>query len=277
MIKLVLNSGKNIDDLYHFTAKAGLFFLVCSDQTLRAGVKEESGPAHQGKNPFVAFTRDKNLPSKLHRDYRFGFIIDGNKLSDRYKLESISYIGHQMTKTNSDVMISRLTRYQNGHCTVATNIYGTVDIDRKTFDELAKYIENLPEDIKTKKKLTHREGGTRKVRGVGAPIAEQYAVGTKHGIVFTATRFPEITSTGSALASNPEVNEYEERVWRDKVDIGRCLKGVIIASDLNEHELYFVREGLEYLYKAGFAIKPSQNDIGFRPDKHRGNFIIERI
>ena len=277
MIKVVLNSGKNIDDLYHFTTKASLFYLVCSDQTLRAGATEESGPAHQGKNPFVAFTRDRNLPSKSHRDYRFGFIIDGNKLSDRYKIEPISYIGHQMTKKDSNVLISRLTRYQNGHCTVATNIYGTIDIDRKTFDELAKYIENLPEDIKTKKKLTHREGGTRNVRGIGAPIAEQYAVGTKHGIVFTATSFPEVTSAGSALASNPDVDEYEERVWLDKVDIGKCLKGVIIDADLNEHELYFVREGLEYLYKSGFAIKPSQHDIGFRPDKSKGNFIIERI
>lgn len=277
MLKVMLNSGKNIDDLYHFTPRADLFYLICSDRILRAGDKEESGPTHKGKNPFISFTRSHNLHKTSHKNYRYGFIIDGQKFSDRYRLEPISYVGHQVAKGTNNFQIMRITRYQNGKCKASTKPYGTVDISEETFSKLADYIEKLPEDLKNKKKLSHKEGGTRNVSGVGAPIAEQYAVGTPNGISIKTKNIPEAANLGSILSQNENIDESEERVWNDKVSIDNCLKGVIIANDLTDSERYFIQEGLQFLYEAGYAIKPSQHAIGFKPDKTKGNFIIERI
>jgi hypothetical protein len=41
VIKLPLNSGKNVGLYYHFAKSAENFYLICDDLTLRAGLKEE--------------------------------------------------------------------------------------------------------------------------------------------------------------------------------------------------------------------------------------------
>lgn len=279
MIKLNLNSGKNIDDMYHFTRTAGNFCLICSDHTLRAGEKEERGPAHEEEmEPFISVTRDKHLITTSGRKYRFGFILDGRKLSDNYKLEPISYPRYQMDVSNtSAIQLTSITRYKNGICKAYVKQYGSITISQETFEELVKYIEKQPEAELKKARLKINQDGKRKVSGIGAPIDLQYKFLTEYGIRISSKNFPEMAPTTSDLSHNTRVNEFEERIWGEKVDIKGCLKGVIISTKLDDNDTYFMQKGLEFLYKAGFAIKPSQHDIGFRPDKAKGKFIIERV
>lgn len=62
MIHISVNSGKNIDDLYHFTQTFDSFITIGDTLKIYPGSKTEPGP-HHSRSAFVALTRNKNLSS----------------------------------------------------------------------------------------------------------------------------------------------------------------------------------------------------------------------
>lgn len=274
MLKISVNCRKGVGTIYHYVKKASTFFLICSDLKLRAGSKEETGPAHSKKEPFVSFTRDKNLIRTASNRYRMGFIIDGDILSDRYKIEPISYTNYQMSGKNDDIRMMRLTRYTNGVCKLYLIGLGSIDISERVYDAISTIIENLSEDIKRKKNLSIKEGGKKKVPGVGATIEKQYFFNTKNGLILNTDKYPKLADVIPNIGSTSRLSESEERVWNDQVDIQKALRGVIIPRDLTEGEGYYVKEGMGFLKAQGIDILPDGCDIGY---KSSGSFIIERI
>lgn len=263
MIKLPLNSGKNVGPYYHFTKSAENFYLICDDLTLRAGRKEERGPEHSSKEPFVSITRDKNLDRHTGDRYFGGFILSGSVLSDNYKMEPISYAQYQMTNRGVDLRLLTLTRYQNGICKISFVGMNSSEISEKTFQKIANVLENLPEDVKSKKHLTKRGPGTRKVSGVGAPIDIQYKINTKHGLILNTNSIPELNQIVSDIGNIPRVSESEERIWRMAVNIKLAIRGVILPKSISGTDLPFVQKGMKRLYEQGIAIVPDDSDIGY--------------
>ena len=85
----VINEGKQVGMLYHYTSKDGLKSIL---ETNRINVSEEH---YLGKELyFISFTRNKNFHKKemkwqVKTDYRI--TLDGDKLSDKYKIKPFAY------------------------------------------------------------------------------------------------------------------------------------------------------------------------------------------
>lgn len=92
MIKLVdlLVEDKQVGLLYHYTSLDGLKGILSSN-SIKASEEEYMGHHLY----YVSFTRNKNFHKKtsnwgVKTDYRI--TIDGNKLSNRYKIQPFAYI-----------------------------------------------------------------------------------------------------------------------------------------------------------------------------------------
>jgi len=92
MIKLkdILNEAKQVGILYHYTSKAGLKSILDSNQ-LNASKEHYLG----NDLYYISFTRNKNFHKKganwnVKTDYRI--TIDGNKLSNQYKIHPFAYV-----------------------------------------------------------------------------------------------------------------------------------------------------------------------------------------
>ncbi len=92
MIKLIdiLNEAKQVGSLYHYTSADGLKNILQSNQ-LKSSEEEYMG----NDLNFISFTRNKNFHKKgqkfnVKTDYRI--TLDGDKLSDRYKIKPFAYI-----------------------------------------------------------------------------------------------------------------------------------------------------------------------------------------
>jgi hypothetical protein len=85
----VINEGKQVGMLYHYTSEDGLKSIL---ETNRINVSEEY---YLGKELyFISFTRNKNFHKKemkwqVKTDYRI--TLDGDKLSDKYKIKPFAY------------------------------------------------------------------------------------------------------------------------------------------------------------------------------------------
>jgi hypothetical protein len=84
----ILNEAKQVGDLYHFTYLGRLPVILKSNilKALRTyGDKDNTR--------YISFTRNKNLflnPSRIAGDFESALVIDGDKLSNNYKIESFS-------------------------------------------------------------------------------------------------------------------------------------------------------------------------------------------
>ena len=89
LLERKINEAKQTGVLYHYTSKEGLKNILKSNKLLAS---EENYMGHELH--FVSFTRNKNFHKRgntfhVRTDVRIA--IDGNKLSNRYKISPFAY------------------------------------------------------------------------------------------------------------------------------------------------------------------------------------------
>lgn len=90
MIKLLnILEGKQVGLLYHFTSKDGIKGILKDNKLITTEEFYMGNVLH-----FVSFTRNKNFHNKKNKfnvktDYRI--TIDGNKLSEKYRVQPFAY------------------------------------------------------------------------------------------------------------------------------------------------------------------------------------------
>lgn len=259
MIKVQLNSGKNIDDVYHFTKTFESFISICDSLKIYPGSKIEAGPAHKISD-FVCLTRDKHLMQHNGSKYVAGFILDGDILTDIHKTEPMSYVGYNLGNSSNAIRIRTLTSYDDGTYTMYMQPFGSLKISEKAYNILANILENLPNDIKQLKNLTVSTG-KRKVQG--HKIVQKYTINTQYGVNLSVKQYPELTEIVRELATKESTNEYEERVWNRPIDIKHSLKGIILRKTYIADNATLIKLGLDNLVNRGFDVAASNTEIGY--------------
>jgi hypothetical protein len=96
IIKLIdlLNEGKQVGNLYHFTNKVNLDKIISSDRMMGSFMYElENGKELYG----VSTTRNKNL---FYDKNNIRITLDGDKLSNKYKIQPRDYWNRQYNIPN---------------------------------------------------------------------------------------------------------------------------------------------------------------------------------
>lgn len=265
---LNINGSKQIGTLYHYTKRASNFWSICESLSLRPGTKQE--PKEGKLQPFVAFSRESTAP-KRSTHWKYGFIIDGDRLSEHYKLTPISFAYRELSqKSNSSIRIKSLRLYDDGSAAVYLIRYGSIPISKTLYDELALWIEDLSKAQKDKSRLIKK--GRGKIRRNGRLLLASYTFDSPVGSPDISTALSDAAK--SELSRSFRLYEAEERVWFDKatdllvdtnqISIKGLLQGVILPKSIPDIDLAAICAGLEALEEHGFAIEPDDSDIGYR-------------
>ena len=245
MIKLF--ESKQVGTVSYMVSSIETLISIIQDHKILRSREAELNP-NTGKKQFY-LSLSRNLTAAVKRNpkrWKFGVALDGDKLSNKYSITPVSFAGISMTY--SDLRVKYITAYDDG--TYALNLvnWPTISISKNLWNSITAEIDNMPEDIKTKKKLVHTLEGSRVVNG--RKIKEKYLFNVKTGgLKLNFRKYPEICTT---LAKNDSINEMEERIWIPSnklfIDISGCLQAVILPKDMTKENLEDYDELMQILH-----------------------------
>lgn len=244
MIKLV--EEKQIGDVSYFVKDPMVLKNIVKNNEILRSRKTEYNPKTNKQQYYVSLSR--NMTSATTRNserWKYGVIIDGTKLSNRYIITPHSYMGSVSIKTS--VRVKYITSYENGTYSLNLVNFPTVPISRTTYERIRQEIENLPEEVKQLKKLQYQQGGRRSVNGTR--IKEKYLFNVPQGgIMLTDKTYPDIITM---LSKESSLNEQEERIWLKGseyfININGCVKAVILPKRMKTNPDEFEIELLDFV------------------------------
>lgn len=225
----ILNEGKQVGDLSYMVESIPILENIIEYGNIFASSKAERNPVDGKKMHYVSFSR--NLVSASARNvskWKYGVIIDGDKLSDKYKITPYSFGGTQ-TPSTGRFRVRYMVLYDDN-----TAILNLANWSRTFFisADMFKYIENLilnmPEEDKRKFKLSIETG---KRRQSGKLAIKRYRFNIKNGGL--KLNLNSMGSRFTDLIKNTSLNETEERIWlfnASSIDISGCIKGIILPK-----------------------------------------------
>lgn len=236
---MVLTESKQVGNISYMFDDLDVMDSILDSGCIKTSSRKERNPYTNKEERFVSFSR--NLTSAGGRNpkrWRFGIIIDGDRLSDKYTINPISYVGSISNKIG--LRIKYIMAYDNNTYSVNFVNWNTVDIPQHLYNTLIDYIEDLPESIKITKKLEHTGEGIRSYRG--RKVKEKYLFNNPNGgPVIKQHDYPELFSD---IAKSNGFNETEERVWCGDnllLDVSDYIIGLILPKSISNKELEIVR------------------------------------
>lgn len=217
-------ASKNYPELSYMVDSEIILYNIICDEVIYTS--EEKG--YNGR--FVSMSRDLTAPA--HRNikrWKYGVILDGSKLTDRYHIEPYSYAEHEYQSSRKSLVVKTITKYDNGECTLSLVNHPTKLIPKDLYDELKDLILSDSQGINELKHL-QKHVGTR--RRQGRMIVEQYTYNVPTG----GLRLNKgvLSSKGaSLLIHHTNLNETEERLSASQqpiINIHNCIVGVLIPK-----------------------------------------------
>lgn len=230
----ILVEGKQVGEVSYLAGTLNTLLSIIQTEKIWRSTSDEYNPNNDAKSHYVSLSR--NMTSAHNRDssrWAYGVVIDGDKLSDKYKIVPYSFIGSLGTnyKTKKQLRISSLTEYQDRSCWLKFTKWNAFEIPKVLFDKLSNNIANLSEDEKTKYKYTHKWNGKRNV-GSHGKIVEQHRFLSQFGGPPKLLNRDNLDEFASFLYNNPNISEQEERIWlkaeSSDIDIHNCIRGIVV-------------------------------------------------
>lgn len=225
-------AAKQVGDLSYFVSDISILGQIIRTAQIRQSNNPEFNPRVKKKQYYVSLSRNMTAAAiRNNKRWRYGVVIDGDKLSNRYHIEPFSFAGTSINRGNQ-LGVKELTAYDDGTYKLRLVSWPAMDISKSTFEYLEDLILSKDETFNQEHKLVIQDGGKRRVGG--RMITKKYVYNVKHGdgrkLLGKVEDLPnEIVEF---LTTSSETNEYEERVWTNTqyIDISGCIKGLILPK-----------------------------------------------
>ena len=219
-----VTASKNYSELSYMVDSEIMLFNILYDEVIHTS--QERG--YKGR--FVSLSRDLTAPARRNiKRWKYGVILDGAKLTDKYHIEPYSYSEHEYQSSRKSLIVKSITKYDNGDYTLTLVNHPAKLISKYLYDELKELILLDVQSINAIKHL-QKHVGTR--RRKGRMIVEQYTYNVPTG----GLRLNEgvLSDRGaSLLIHHTDLNETEERLSTAQsiINIHNCIIGILIPKD----------------------------------------------
>lgn len=231
---MIILESKQVGNISYMFDELDVLESILESNCIRTSSRMEKNPYTNRLERFVSFSR--NLTSANSRNpkrWKYGIVLDGNKLSNYYKIVPVSYLG---TLSNIGIRIKYLVAYDDNTYVVNFINWNTITISKYVYDILKNYIENIPDNIKRIKHLEHTGEGKRIVNG--HKIKEKYLFNNPNGS--SPIREKDVPELYNYLIKSTKLNETEERIWcgnSSMLNIKDTIVSVIAPKTLNKAEI----------------------------------------
>ena len=231
-MKQLIYSAKQIGDVSYCVDGPEVLFNILDSGRIWLSRNEEFNPNVGHKDHYVSLGRD--LTKAIRRNskrWNCGVIIDGNVLSENYHIEPYSYSGTILENNPQGLRIKYAVSYDDGTYAINFVNWPTFIVSKKLFDFVVTQIDNLSEDIKSKKHFEHLNGAKRRNKN-GQKYIDKYIFNVKTGdgglIMKNAPDWVK-----AEIQTNDKASEAEERIWAKNyrsINISNSVKGIIVPE-----------------------------------------------
>lgn len=253
-MKLIVE-GKQVGMLTYFVSSLDILEKILQTGKIAHSRIKEFNYNNNKMQYSISLSRDFDAAHiRNFKRWRYGIIINGNELSDKYEITPVSYTGVAFQKSN--IRVKCLTAYDNNTFSLQFANWKSFQIPKKVFNIIKNEILHMTDLEKEKYGLVIQTEG--KKLNKGRKIVEKYSFSARYGgLAITASKYPELSATISKL---PTVNEFEERVWIDNsnyIDVRQYIVGVVIPENMSDEEYeYFSTyvkpimdvKGIDFIY-----------------------------
>jgi hypothetical protein len=223
--------AKQVGRVSYFVDNLGILETIIEENRIKKSNGTEVNPRTGQEEYYVSLSRSMTAAAiRNNKRWRYGLILDGDTLSERYAIEPYSFAGNNINNQKG-FRIKTLVSYNNGTYVLSMVNWPTIEIDFDTFSYLKNEIESQSDEFNRAHKLEHQVGGKRKVRG--ALIDEKFNYGVKHGDGGQILKGELPGSVQTQLLKGSGTNEYEERIWCRQyphINIANSIRGIIVPK-----------------------------------------------
>ena len=221
-------ASKQLGNVYYMVKDPFVVANIVAQNVIRTSEKPERGYVDKKPHYYISLMRSLDKASRNPDKWIYGIRLDGNKLSDRYKIEPFSFAGHNFTKAKRHFVVYYISEYDDGTCYLQLTKRPVIQIPKYVYDDIKSTIIEDPLDMKDVKHLTVSTG-KRSYRG--KRIVEKYHYNVPSGGL-PLNEQTVSQSTLSYLAKHTMLNETEERVWilnsdLQYINVSGCINGYI--------------------------------------------------
>lgn len=221
-------ASKQVGPIYYMVDTVSILETIAVTQLIKTSNKPEKGYSGGGSHHYVSFLRSLDKAGRNPNRWVYGLKLDGNKLSDKYKISPYSFAGNAIGSKSRQYRVKYIASYDNDTYVLQLVDWPVISIPRNVFEDIEEAIVSDCEGINSKKKLEVSEG-KRSYRG--RTILRKYHYNVKTGgIALNESTISQ--STLNYLLKHTNLNETEERIWilksdRNYISIKDCITGYI--------------------------------------------------
>lgn len=204
--------AKQVGPISHLTASVPrLVSIIYYSKIATSSPDMRTGADSQ--KPYVSFSRNlTSAATRNNKKWRYGIIVDGDKLSNRYQLKPYNYTAVK-NEAGVGVDVKGIRAYDNDTYTLTPWIGNTTRIPKWLYDEIKLAIMNMPQQYNSKNGLAV-ETDKAKRKTNGAYRTEWiYYKSQYHGMPMTPENLSDRALT---WISNHVLNEEETRILMPK-------------------------------------------------------------
>lgn len=221
-------ASKQVGPIYYMVDTVSILETIAVTQLIKTSNKPEKGYEGGGSHYYVSFLRSLDKAGRNPNRWVYGLKLDGNKLSDKYKISPYSFAGNAIGSKSRQYRVKYIASYDNDTYVLQLVDWPVISIPRNVFEDIEEAIVSDCEGINSKKKLEVSEG-KRSYRGRTVLCKYHYNVKTG-GIALNESTISQ--STLNYLLKHTNLNETEERIWilksdRNYISIKDCITGYI--------------------------------------------------
>lgn len=221
-------ASKQVGPIYYMVDAISVVRTIVSTELIKTSNKPEKGYAGGGSHHYVAFLRSLDKAGRNPNRWVYGVRLDGNKLSNKYKIVPYSFAGNAIKGKSHQYRVKYIAAYDNNTYTLQLVDWPVISIPRSVFEDIEDAIVSDIEGINDKKRLEITQG-KRAYRGRTITCKYHYNVKTG-GIALNESNVSQ--STLNYLLKHSNLNETEERIWildtnLQYITIKNCITGYI--------------------------------------------------
>ena len=212
---LNITAAREVGDISHLTdTLTNLISILYHSKIATSPPDIRKGSNTQ--RPYVSFSR--NMTSAALRNsnkWRYGIIVDGDKLSNRYSLRPHNFQAEK-NASDSGVPMKGIRAYDNGTYQLILQIGQPTRIPKWLYDEIKLAMLSQPEDFNIKKGLVHDTRLATK-RSNGAYRCEWVYYKSQYGGMLLSPK--TLSDKALSYVANHVLNEEETRIFLPKQSV----------------------------------------------------------
>lgn len=231
-MKILKNESKQVGQLSCMVGDIQTLISILLYERINSSRVKERNPRSGKMERSVSTSRViDSQPKRNPNRWKYGVILDGDTLSNKYRICPYSYAGTAFQR-GANLAVKYVAKYEGDLYYLQLVKWPKMQISKQLYQAIVDIMESQSCEFKDKKGYAHL--GEGRVYA-GKRRLELYSYKSPYGGVRLNSEM--LPNNYRDIAHNLHTEEFEERIWvgdADHISISNCVVGVIVPKSAQE-------------------------------------------